>query len=154
MTDQTNLLDSTSLLSEDAATGTAAPLILGVSPTSGATTSLTTVSDELTFTGSAVDGSTVTIYDGTTALGAVTANAQGDWSFATTSPLSDGAHAFSATATASGVTSPELAVTDVTVNSDIGSFSSLTDQWSKPISVDGSPYYTPLTSGGENRLVE
>jgi hypothetical protein len=30
---------------------------------------------------------------------------------------------------------------NVTVNSDIGSFSALTDQWSRPISVGGSPYY-------------
>jgi hypothetical protein len=119
----------------------AAPLILGVSPTSGPATSLATISNELTLTGSAVAGSAVTVYDGATSLGVVTANAQGQWSFATSAPLSDGAHAFSATATASSLTSAQSAATDVTVKSDIGSFSALTDQWSKPISVGGSPYF-------------
>ena len=66
---------------------------------------------------------------------------QGDWSFATSAPLSDGAHAFSATATVSGATSAQFGGNGRHCKSDIGSFSPLTDQWSAPISVDGSPYY-------------
>ena len=62
----------------------------------------------VTFTGSAEANSTVTVYDGQTALGSTTANGNGAWSY-TTSPgtLTNGAQTFTATATdAAGNTSP------------------------------------------------
>ena len=52
-----------------------------------------------TITGTAEAGSTVTIKDGDTTLGSVTANAQGAYSFTVGNQLSGGAHSFSVTAT-------------------------------------------------------
>ena len=48
-------------------------------------------------TGTAEANSKVTVFDGTTLLGTATANGSGAWSY-TTNPLSDGLHAFTATA--------------------------------------------------------
>ena len=62
----------------------------------------------VTFTGSAEANSTVTVYDGQTALGSTTANGNGAWSY-TTSPgtLANGAQTFTVTAMdAAGNTSP------------------------------------------------
>ena len=52
-----------------------------------------------TITGTAEAGSTVTIKDGDTTLGSVTANAQGAYSFTVGNQLSGGEHSFSVTAT-------------------------------------------------------
>ena len=61
--------------------------------------------NEVMLTGTAEANSTVKVYDGTTLLGSATANGSGAWSY-TTSPLSNGPHAFTATATdAAGNTS-------------------------------------------------
>ncbi|PJZ03879.1 Ig-like domain repeat protein [Pantoea rodasii] len=66
--------------------------------------------------GTATANSVVTIYDGSTAIGSVTANAQGGWSF-TTAALDDGAHPLTITVTDSaGNVSPASSV--VTVNVD------------------------------------
>ena len=68
--------------------------------------------------GTATANSLVTIYDGTTAIGSTTTNAQGGWSFTTTT-LSDGSHPLSITVTdAAGNVSPASAT--VTVNVDTG----------------------------------
>ena len=57
-------------------------------------------------TGTAEANSTVTVFDGATLLGTATADSTGAWSY-TTSPLQNGPHAFTATATdAAGNTSP------------------------------------------------
>ena len=53
--------------------------------------------NEMMLTGTAEANSKVTIFDGTTLLGTATANGSGAWSY-TTNPLSDGLHAFTATA--------------------------------------------------------
>ena len=61
--------------------------------------------NEVMLTGSAEANSTVSIYEATNLLGTATVNASGVWSYAT-SPLSDGPHTFSVTATdAAGNTS-------------------------------------------------
>ncbi|MDI9221142.1 Ig-like domain-containing protein [Pantoea sp. EA-12] len=66
--------------------------------------------------GTTTANSLVTIYDGSNAIGSVTANAQGVWSFTTTTLL-DGSHPLSITVTdAAGNVSPSSAV--VTVNVD------------------------------------
>ncbi|MEH0888533.1 Ig-like domain-containing protein, partial [Enterobacter sp. UNJFSC 003] len=52
-----------------------------------------------TLTGTAEAGSTVTIYDGTSVLGTVTANAEGEWSYTPTTNLVEGTHSITATAT-------------------------------------------------------
>ncbi|WP_375311178.1 heparin lyase I family protein [Bradyrhizobium sp. A5] len=97
-------------------------------------------SDELTLVGTATAYSTITVYDGTTALGTTTANSAGVWSYATPS-LTDGAHSFTATATVAGVTSVASSAVTQTIAGAISNFSPLTDQWSSPISVGGMPYY-------------
>jgi len=56
------------------------------------------VNTEVALTGTAEAHSTVNIYDGTTLLGAIAADGSGAWNY-TTNSLSDGAHAFTATAT-------------------------------------------------------
>ena len=77
-----------------------------VAPNSPVITSDAVVNtNEILLTGTAEANSTVNVFEGTTLLGTVTANASGGWSF-TTGPLSSGAHAFTATATdAAGNTS-------------------------------------------------
>ncbi len=73
-----------------------------------------------TLTGTAEAGSTVTIKDGVSVLGTTTANGAGAWSFTPSSPLSDGAHSFTATAIdpAGNATSASLALT-VTIDTSV-----------------------------------
>ena len=118
------------------------PVILAASPDNVAFDKDPGVSysDELTLVGTATAYSTITVYDGTTALGTTTANSAGVWSYATPS-LTDGAHSFTATATVAGVTSVASSAMTQTIAGAISNFSPLTDQWSSPISVGGMPYY-------------
>ena len=63
------------------------------------------MANEVMLTGTAEANSKVTVFDGGTLLGTATTDSSGAWSY-TTSPLSDGPHAFTATATdAAGNTS-------------------------------------------------
>ena len=69
----------------------------------------------MTLTGTAPDGSTVTVSDGgSTPLGTATASSTGAWSF-TTADLAAGSYAFTATDTTSAGTSPASNAFDVTV---------------------------------------
>ncbi len=52
-----------------------------------------------TFTGTAEAGAIVTLYDGETALGSVTADKDGNWSYTPTTNLREGTHSITATAT-------------------------------------------------------
>jgi hypothetical protein len=70
-------------------TAPTAPVISSDSPASGTAIALT---------GTAEANSTVTVYEGTSALGTVAANSAGAWSF-TTGQLSNGSYTFTATAT-------------------------------------------------------
>jgi hypothetical protein len=86
-------------------------------------------SNEVMLTGTAEVNSTVNIFEGTTQLGTTTADGRGAWSY-TTSPLSNGNHAFTATATdAAGNTSLASQPIDPTIGTvapaapTIGSFS-------------------------------
>ena len=73
--------------------------------------------ESVTLTGTAPDGSTVTVSDGgATALGTATASSTGAWSF-TTADLSSGFYAFTATDTTSAGTSAASSAFDVTVTS-------------------------------------
>lgn len=56
-------------------------------------------------TGTTEPGSTVTVYDGTTVLGAATVDAAGNWTFTPAMSLGNGPHAISAKATGTGVES-------------------------------------------------
>ncbi|ADU70507.1 Ig-like domain repeat protein [Pantoea sp. At-9b] len=74
--------------------------------------------------GTAEAGSKVSIYDGTTLLGTVTAGSNGAWTF-TTSTLADGPHTLNVTATdAAGNVSPTASVT-LTVDTVVPTASSL-----------------------------
>jgi Bacterial Ig-like domain/RTX calcium-binding nonapeptide repeat (4 copies)/Glycosyl hydrolase family 12 len=74
----------------------AAPVIVGDTMTN---------TNQVILTGTAEANSTVSVFEGTTQLGAATVNASGTWSF-TTAALATGSHTFSATATdAAGNTS-------------------------------------------------
>jgi parallel beta-helix repeat protein len=73
--------------------------------------------ESVTLSGTAPDGSTVTVSDGgVTALGTATASSTGAWSF-TTADLSAGSYAFTATDTTSAGTSAASSPFDVTVTS-------------------------------------
>ncbi|HWX01534.1 Ig-like domain-containing protein [Collimonas sp.] len=66
----------------------------------------TTDDSEPEFKGTALPNAIVTIYDGDQIIGSTTSDADGNWDFYPSTPLSDGPHVFSATATnAAGGTS-------------------------------------------------
>jgi Ca2+-binding RTX toxin-like protein len=75
-----------------------------------------TADNTLTLTGTAEANSTVKVFDGTTQIGTVTANASGAWNY-TTATLADGAHSLSVKATdAAGNTGAASAALVVTID--------------------------------------
>ncbi|QRK12155.1 hypothetical protein JQX13_20200 [Archangium violaceum] len=71
-------------------------------------------------TGTAEPNSTVTVIIDGVAVGTVTADASGNWSYTPTTPLADGSHTVKATATdAAGNTSPESPMRDFTVDTAV-----------------------------------
>ena len=101
-------LDNISLTANGTSTTTppAAPVI---------STGVANSNESVTLTGTAPDGSTVTVSDGgATALGTATASSTGAWSF-TTADLAAGSYAFTATDTTSAGTSAASSAFDVTV---------------------------------------
>ena len=102
--------------SGSASTALQPPVVVSFSPDSGVTGDGITNAKTLTVTGTAQANSVVLLYDGTTWLGTVSANANGAWSN-TTGALTDGTHNFTATATdAQGNTSAASAALAVTVD--------------------------------------
>jgi hypothetical protein len=95
--------------------GTAPPAINSFSPDSGTVGDGITNVNVLTLAGTAAANSTVTVFDGATQLGAVTANASGAWSYVTP-VLANGNNAFTATDTVAGTTSGASAAFNVTVD--------------------------------------
>src|SRR5215510_5004418 len=93
-----------------------APIISSYSTDSGTVGDGITNDNTLTLIGTAAAGSTVSIYDGATLLGAATANGSGGWSF-TTVALADAAHSLTARAAdAAGNTSAASAALTVTID--------------------------------------
>lgn len=92
-----------------------------------------------TLNGTAQAGATVSIYNNGALLGTTTANASGNWSFTPTGNLTEGSHAFTATATnANGTGSVSTAATVIvdtlapgtpsgTLSADGGSLSGLAE---------------------------
>ena len=74
----------------------AAPVI--TSPTDGTSTS----NNKPTISGTGQAGDTVTVYDGTTAIGTATVGSNGSWSMTVTTALADGKNVITATQTDSG----------------------------------------------------
>ncbi|MGK0544961.1 Ig-like domain-containing protein, partial [Halomonas cupida] len=82
----------------------ATPSIAEVADDEGGVTGALTSSDSTddtspTLSGTAEAGSTVTIFDGDTELGTVEANGSGNWTFTPTTPLAEGSHSLTVTAT-------------------------------------------------------
>lgn len=108
-----------------------APVIANIddnvgSVTGGLTNGKTTDDTTPTLSGTAQPNATVTLYNNGVSMGTVVADASGNWSF-TTPALSEGAHAFTATATNSAGTSPislsTTVIVDVTApNAPAGTF--------------------------------
>jgi hypothetical protein len=96
-------------------TAPAAPKIASFSTDSGVAGDHITSDKTLTLDGTAVANSTVKVFDGSTQLGSVTADASGAWHY-TTAALADGKHSITATDTVSGVTSKASVALDVTVD--------------------------------------
>jgi hypothetical protein len=93
-----------------------APTITSFSPDSGTAGDGVTNSGTITLAGTAEANAAVKIYDGATLLGTATANGSGAWSF-TTAALTNGAHAFTATATdAAGNTGVASSARTVTID--------------------------------------
>jgi RHS repeat-associated protein len=93
--------------------------ITAVSPDTGdSSTDHLTNSQNLTLSGTATPGSTVTVYrKGVGAIGTATATGGGTWTFSYAgTTLPEGTYGFTVTATASGVTSVESSVFKVTVD--------------------------------------
>ncbi|NOV24665.1 BapA prefix-like domain-containing protein [Cupriavidus necator] len=129
---------SLSVTATDAAGNTSAPttaFTLTLDATPPATPAITSVTDDdpvpgplnsgdstndatPTLTGTADAGSTISLFNGTTLIGTTTADATtGAWSFTPTTPLTDGPHALTATATdASGNVSAPTAAFNLTVD--------------------------------------
>ncbi|MBK4785074.1 MAG: hypothetical protein FT714_13100 [Pantoea sp. Pent] len=86
-----------------------------------------------TLSGKAEAGSVVTIYDGLTKLGSVTAGADGKWTFTPASSLKNGGHSFNVSATdKAGNTSEKSNVWNVNIQPDVH-FGSETYQDKNPV---------------------
>ncbi|WP_344917962.1 Ig-like domain-containing protein [Azospirillum formosense] len=99
-------------------TGASSPtgLALAVGSNSGSTADTLTSVAAPVITGSVAEAGVVVLYEGTTALGTVTASAAGAWSI-TAASLSDGAHTLTATVTdAAGNTSAASSALTVTID--------------------------------------
>ena len=124
-----------------------APTITSFSTDSGVVGDHITNDSTLTLTGTAVANSTVNVYDGATLLGTAAANGGGAWSF-TTATLANGNHSFTATDTASGVTSPASTAFSVTIDTvapvapTIASFSTDSGVAGDHITNDSTPTLT------------
>jgi Bacterial Ig-like domain len=96
-----------------------APVVASFSPDTGIQGDGITNVNHVTLCGTAVADSTVQVYDGTTLLGHVTANASGAWTYAT-GTLANGVHAFTATDTnAAGDVSAASKALDVTIDTHV-----------------------------------
>ncbi|GBG13993.1 uncharacterized protein NMK_1549 [Novimethylophilus kurashikiensis] len=94
----------------------ATPTISGFSTDSATLGDHITNDTTLVITGTAEAGSSVTVKDGTTVLGTVTADGSGAWSFGPSTSLADGAHGFTAVSTDAAGNSATSAAFAVTVD--------------------------------------
>jgi hypothetical protein len=100
----------------DASSATPTLAVAAASDTGRSATDGITSDTAPTLTGTAEAGATVTIKDGSTVLGTVTADSSGNWSF-TTATLSAGSHSFTATASdGAGNTSATSTARTVTID--------------------------------------
>ncbi|WP_313436650.1 Ig-like domain-containing protein [Novosphingobium sp.] len=103
-------------------TAPTAPVVSGASddavPVTGAIVSGGSTNDATpTFSGTAEAGATITVFDNGTRIGTATAGANGAWTFTPTTPLGDGAHSLTFTATdAAGNQGPASAPFGLTID--------------------------------------
>ena len=96
-----------------------------------------------TLAGTAEANSTVTIFDGLTQLGTVTANGSGAWTF-TTAALAQGSHSFTATATdAAGSTGAASSAYSISIDTAAPAAPSITS-----VTDDVAPVTGTVASGG------
>jgi hypothetical protein len=91
------------------------PDLTAAADTGSSSTDNWTKDNTPTFAGTAVAGSTVNLYDGSTLVGSGTADSSGNWSV-TTSTLADGSHTITATDTTANGTSTASAGLGVTID--------------------------------------
>ena len=131
-------------------TAPAAPNIVAFTPDTGAVGDKITTASVLTLSGTAEAGSTVKLWDGATEMGTAKANANGDWSVAT-SQLSGGTHNFTAKATdAAGNVSS--ASSDLSLRVDAATSPPVTSPPVTSPPVTSPPVTTPPATGA-NLLV-
>jgi hypothetical protein len=115
-----------------------APRIVSFSPDTGTVGDGVTDSNRLTLSGTAEAGSVVTLFDGTNKIGTATANATGQWSYAT-AELSKAIHQFTATATdRAGNTGAASTRLNVTVSGTSGPTTPTTPPTGANLLVNGS----------------
>ncbi|MFL5347471.1 MAG: adventurous gliding motility protein AgmC [Hyalangium sp.] len=129
-------------------TAPSAPVVS--TPANGSHTNDTTPA----YSGTAEAGSTVTvIVDGVT-VGTSTADSSGNWSFTPTTPLADGSHTVSATATdAAGNTSPSSATNTFTVDTSLPSAPVVLTPADGSRTNDTTPAYTGTAEAGSTVTV-
>jgi len=115
-----------------------------VAPVTGTITSGSSTNDprpQLTGTGEA--GSTITIYDGTTAIGTAVVGSNGSWSFTPSGNLNEGSHSFTVRATdAAGNVGPASGAFTLTVDTTAPNAPAITS-----VTDDVAPVTGTITSG-------
>src|SRR5207302_863552 len=112
-------LASKSVILDVAAAAPTTPDLVAASDSGVSNTDNLTNVTKPTFTGTAEAGSTVSLFDGTTAIGTGNATSAGVWTI-TASTLADGTHSITAKATdAAGNISPASSALSVTIDTSI-----------------------------------
>ena len=118
--------------------------VVPAAPTVTAPTGGTTITGTPVVTGSAEPGTTVTVNDGGTAICTSTADAAGVWSCTPSTPLGDGPHTITATATdPAGNSGPASAAVSITVDGTAPNPPAIT----APIDGTSTPSATPTFAG-------
>ncbi len=126
----------------------AAPVLTAIGDDAGTVTApisdgTTTDDTTPTFTGSAEPDATITIRDGAAILGTAIADAAGTWSFTPATPLGDGPHAISLTATdAAGNTGPASGTVSFSVDTGVPTQTVTIDTYTDDVNPDPSDYDT------------
>jgi pectate lyase len=131
------------------------PMIDTVAPAAPviSTTAISTNDTTPTLPGTAEAGSTVKIYDGATMLGTTTVGSDGMWSFAPTTPLSEGAHIITTTSTdTAGNTSAVSPALTVMIDTTAPVVPGITNITATTVSGTGEPGGTVQVMDGSTLL--
>ena len=129
-----------------------APVIAAFSTDSGTVGDHITNDNTLTLTGTAVAGSSVSVYDGATLLGTVAANVTGAWSY-TTGSLADATHSLTTRATdAAGNVSGSSAALSVTIDTVAPNAPTIDGSTANSLSASGSMVTLTGTADGGSMI--